>query len=99
MREIAGRAIQELDLDYTVTLVSGGATKNFEIVIWDKPRGSYFSLSLTCEPGTPADTMVARIKGQLNKRLAALRFGNSTFRERKPQRTGARPTGGASRVA
>ena len=56
MRKVASEAIQELQLDYTVTLVSGGASKNVEIVIWDKTRDSYFSLKLACEPGTPAET-------------------------------------------
>ena len=56
MRKIASEAIQELQLDYAVTLVSGGASKNVEIVIWDKTRDSYFSLKLACEPGTPAET-------------------------------------------
>ena len=41
MRQIASAAIQELQLDYTVTLVSGGASKNVVIVIRDKTRDSY----------------------------------------------------------
>ena len=32
MRKIASAAIQEFGLGYTVTLVSSGASKNFEIV-------------------------------------------------------------------
>ena len=37
MREIAIMVLQQLDLDYGVTLVSGGASGNYEIVMWDKP--------------------------------------------------------------
>ena len=87
MRKIASAAIQELQLDYTVTLVLGGASKNVEIVIWDKTRDSYFSLKLACEPGTPAETITTRIKDQLRRRLAALHSGNDTFRERRPLRS------------
>ena len=95
MRQIASAAIQELQLDYTVTLVSGGASKNVEIVIWDKTRDSYFSLRLACEPGTPSETIATRIKDQLRRRLAALQSGSDTFRERRPLRSvasGRQPT-------
>ena len=40
MREIARAALRELDLDYVITLVSGGASRNYEIVLWNKPRDS-----------------------------------------------------------
>ena len=86
MRKIASAAIQELHLDYAVTMVSSGASKNVEIVIWDKARDSYFSLKLACEPGTPAETIATRIKDQLRRRLAALHSGSDTFRERRPLR-------------
>lgn len=46
MREIARAALRELDLDYAITLISGGASRNYEIVLWDKPGDSYFSIRL-----------------------------------------------------
>ena len=44
MRDIARSALRELDLDYAITLVSSGASRTYEIVMWDKPRNSYFSI-------------------------------------------------------
>ena len=47
MREVVRRVVRELGLDYTVTLVPGGEHGNYEIVMSDRPRGSYFTLKLT----------------------------------------------------
>ena len=43
MRDIANSILAELDLDYQITLISGGESGDYEIVMWDRPRNSYFS--------------------------------------------------------
>ena len=68
MREIAAAAVQELDLDYTVTFVSGGASRNYEIVMWDRPHNTYFSIRLNWEPDASRDVVAGRIKTQLRRR-------------------------------
>lgn len=84
MREIAAAALRELDLDYSVTYVSGGASRNYEIVMWDKPHNSYFSIRLTREPDTSAEVLVGRIKHQLRERLDSFHTRRGRFGERTP---------------
>ena len=56
-----------------------------KIVLWDRPRDSYFSLRLRCEAGASDETLAAEIEGQLRQRLTALRSGGaSAFDERRP---------------
>ena len=92
MREIARGVLLELDLDYAITLVSCGASRNYEIVMWDKPRDSYFSIRLNWD-GLSRANMTDQIKAQLRGRLAALRHGGaiSGFGECKPRRHPSRP--------
>ena len=89
MRDIARSALRELDLDYAITLVSSGASRNYEIVMWDKPRNSYFSIRVHWEPGLSREQMTERVVQQLTGRLAAWRSGDvSDFGERRPRRYG-----------
>ena len=95
MREIAEAVIQALHLDYMVTFVSGGASRNYEIVMWDRPHNTYFSIRLTWEPDTPRDTLAGRIEAQLRERLACYESGGREFGERAPTpaRVSPHPTG------
>ena len=93
MREIVRAALRELDLDYAITLVSGGASRNYEIVMWDKSRDSYFSIRLNWVHGLSHENLTDKIKEQLTGRLAALRYGGdiSGFGECRPRRHPSRP--------
>ncbi len=84
MREIAAAAIRDLDLDYAITLVSGGASRNYEIVMWDKPHNTYFSIRLNWEASASRDVVASRIKTQLRERLACFERGRRRFGERAP---------------
>ena len=87
MRDMARSALRDLDLDYVVTLVSGGKSCNYEIVMWDKPRDSYFTIRVTWDAGLSRQRMTQRVTQQLTARLAALRSGDaSRFDERRPLR-------------
>ena len=84
MREIVLAALRELNLDYSITLISGGASCNYEIVMWDKPRNSYFSVRLNWRPEVSASVVTTDIKSQLRTRLAALESGRNLPYDRKP---------------
>ena len=84
MREIATSVVRELGLDYAVTLVSGGASRNYEIVMWDKPHNTYFSIRLDWDPRTPREAIAGRIKQELRARLDTFRSGRRRFGERSP---------------
>lgn len=85
MRALARSALRNLDLDYVVTLVSGGRGRSYEIVMWDKPRDSYFTIRVTWDAGLSRANMTRRVTQQLTARLAALRSGDgSRFGERRP---------------
>ena len=98
MRDAAHSALRELNLDYTITLIAGGASHNYEIVMWDKPRNSYFSIRVRWEPGFSRPHMTERVVQQLTERLAAWRAGRvGHFGERRPRRYGAsQPLAGAA---
>ena len=90
MRDAAHSALRELNLDYTITLIAGGARHNYEIVMWDKPRDSYFSIRVRWEPGLSRAHMTERVVQQLTRRLAARRAGHvDHFGERRPRRSSA----------
>ena len=84
MREIAAIALRELDLDYLVTYVSGGASRNYEIVMWDKPHNTYFSIRLTRDPTASPEALIDQIKHQLRERLDCFARGRNQFAERAP---------------
>lgn len=55
MRELVAAVVRELDLDDVVSLVSGRASLNYEIVMWGRPHNTYFSSRLNWGPLTPDD--------------------------------------------
>ncbi len=71
MRDIANSILAELDLDYQITLISGGESGDYEIVMWDRPRNSYFSLRLEGTTERPPDMVAESIRAQLRERIAA----------------------------
>ena len=92
-------ALRELGLDYSITLISGGASRNYEIVMWDKPRNSYFSVRLNWRPEAPPSVVTSDIKTQLRKRLAALESGRTFPHDRRPLRHAPKTSTGSSQVA
>ena len=73
MREIVHSALRALNLDYAITLLSGGASKNYEIVMWDKPRNSYFSIRVPWKSRLSHEHTADCIVRQLTDRLAEWR--------------------------
>ena len=89
MREVARTALRKLDLDYAITLISCGASHNYEIVMFDKQRDSYFSIRVHWEIGLSREQRTEHVVQQLTARLVALRSGDvSSFGERSPRRYG-----------
>ena len=85
MREVVRRVVRELGLDYTVTLVPGGEHGNYEIVMSDRPRGSYFTLKLTWGQDGPVDNLADVIRTRLHERLSS----NDREPDRRPVRGGS----------
>lgn len=71
MRDVANSILTELGLDYQITLVSVGERGNYEIVMWDRPRNSYFSLRLERTTEGSSDAVAESIRTQLRQRIAA----------------------------
>ena len=71
MKELAQCVLSDLNLDYAVTLVSSGESGSCEIVMWDRPHDSYFSLKLRLPPDAPVETLETDIREQLEQRLAS----------------------------
>lgn len=87
MREAAQSALRQLDLDYAITSISGGAGQDCEIVMWDKPKNSYFSIRVPWESGRSHEQTIASLVQQLMERLADWRTVRPRrFGERKPRR-------------
>ena len=84
MREVAHHVLRELGLDYTVTLVSGGESGNYEIIMCDKPRGSWFTLKLKWTGDVAADDLAGIIRTRLHERLAS----KDRHGDRRPGRRG-----------
>ena len=85
MRDLARSVLRDLHLDYAITLISSGRSRNYEIVMWDKPRDSYFTIRVMWDAGLSRQGMTERVTQQLTSRLAALRSGDgSRFDERRP---------------
>ena len=85
MRQLALDVVKKLNLNYRLTLISWGENGKCEIVMWDKPRDSYFSLRLRRETETSNEHMAQEIEGQLRQRLTALHSGAAShFSERCP---------------
>ncbi len=86
MREVARSALSKLNLDYAITSISGGGSRNYEIVMRDKPRNSYFSIRVRWETGLSREDMTERVVQQLTERLAVWRAGRvRSFGERRPR--------------
>ncbi len=99
MREVALSALRQLDLNYAITSISGGAGQDYEIVLWDQPRNSHFSSRVPGETGLSREQMTERVVQQLTERQAEWRtVPVRRFGERRPRRYGTsqRVSGGAS---
>ncbi len=90
MRAVVHSALRELSLDYAISSVSVGASYHYEIVLWDRPRNSYFSIRVHWETGLSRGRMTERVVQQLTGREAAWRaahvrnFGQRTLRPYGP---------------
>jgi hypothetical protein len=79
------RRICDLNVDYAITLISGGKSRNYEIVMWDRPGDSDFTIRVTWDAGLSRQRMTERVTQRLASRLAALRSSDrSRFDERRP---------------
>ena len=67
MRQVSLDILKKLNLNYGLTLISRGESGKCEIVMWDKPRDSYFSIRLRWEAGT-SDEHVAQQIGPCQRR-------------------------------
>ena len=58
MRDVALSALRQLDLDYAITSISGGAGQDYEIVMWDRcqwqPKTAHFGQLKTAHFGERA---------------------------------------------
>ena len=89
MREVVRSALRTLDLDYAITSISAGASKDYEIVMWDKPRNSHFSIRVRWESGRSREDMIERVVQQLTERSAAWRIADLRgFSQRRRRRGG-----------
>ena len=85
MKQIALDVLKHLKLNYTITMISCGENTNYELVMLDRPRNSYFSLRLSGDSATSADHCAREIEGQLRQRLTARDSGtDSGCSERTP---------------
>ena len=82
MRSVALAVLRELGLDYRITLVSGGESGNYEIVMWDRPRNSYFSVRFKWHTGMANEAVASLIRTELRERMAAHRLAD----DRRPAR-------------
>ena len=71
MTRIVHAALRVLNLDYTIMLISVGAGKHYEIVMWDKPRNSYFLMRVRWDTGFSLEGMTRRVVQQLAERSTA----------------------------
>ena len=87
MRDMARSVRRDLHLDYAITRISTGKSRNYEIVMWDKPRDSDFTIRAKWDAGLSRQRMTERLTQQLRSRLVALRVRDaSRFGERRPPR-------------
>ena len=85
IRTVAHWALHELDLDYAISSIFVGPHQRYEIVLWDRPRNSYFSIRERWDIGVSREQMINRIVQQLRDRLAAWRVADVRYRVRKPR--------------
>ena len=82
MRDIAQRVLKELGLDYLITMVSGGGSGICEVVMWDRPRNSYFSVRVRQTPEKSGDRLAEEIREQLRQRISSHKLSD----DRRPSR-------------
>ena len=80
MRDIAQRVLKELGLDYLITMVSGGGSGSYEVVMWDRPRNSYFSVRVQQTPEKSG--LADEIREQLRQRISSHKLSD----DRRPAR-------------
>ena len=85
IRTVAHWALHELDLDYAISAIFVGPHQRYEIVLWDRPRNSYFSIRERWDIGVSREQMINRIVQQLRDRVAAWRVADIRYRVRKPR--------------
>ena len=88
MKQVATDVVRRLGLNYVVTMVSQGESGNCEIVMWDKPLNSYFSVRLRRCAETSVGGLEQEIESQLRHRLAVLSSGAlKGLADRRPRRS------------
>ena len=73
MKDITQSLLRKLGLDYVITSVLGDADQDGEIVMWDKPRNSYFSIRVPWKSRLSHEHTADCIVRQLTDRLAEWR--------------------------
>ena len=58
IRNVTHWALHELDLDYAISSIIVGLSHRFEIVLWDRPRNSYFSIRERWDIGVSREQMI-----------------------------------------
>ena len=71
--------------DYAISSIFVGPHQRYEIVLWDRPRNSYFSIRERWDIGVSREQMINRIVQQLRDRVAAWRVADVRYRVRKPR--------------
>ena len=84
MKTTVCEVLRDLDLDYQVTMISGGQGGKCEIVLSDPSRGSYFSIKCRWVDGDPPEPVAQEVKRQLVARLD--QHLPERFSERRPVR-------------
>ena len=72
MWQTVHRALNELDLDYMVTMIAGGEKRNYEVIFFDKRAHEYFTIRVSWLVHSTADSVKESIINQLRERLNAL---------------------------
>ncbi len=76
IRNVAHWALHELDLDYAICSIFVGLSHRFEIVLWDRPRNSYFSIRERWDIGVSREQMINRIVHEFRERISAWRVAD-----------------------
>ena len=76
IRNVAHWALHELDLDYAIISIFVGPSHQYEIVLWDRPRNSFFSIRGRWDTGLSHEHMIIRMVQQLRERVSAWRLAD-----------------------
>ena len=76
IRNVAHWALHELGLDYAISSIVVGPSRGYEIVLWDRPRNSYFSIRERWDIGVSREQMISRIVHQFRERVSAWRVAD-----------------------